>query len=196
MEKLNTLIFLWLNHFAGVSPVLDAVGILLAKYMPVVFAFWVLYWWFARGEEGRRIVLYVVESAALGLALNFVITSVYFHPRPFMLSLGKLLIPHAPETSFPSDHATLMLSMALTALCFHPTRRSGSVLLVLGLLGGLARVFCGLHFPLDIVGSLGVALIATALIMALARRLLPLNDRLLGVYEALAALVLPRQMRP
>lgn len=195
VEKMNIALFLWLNHFAGLSPLGDVVGMVMAKYMPLLFALWALYWWFARGKEGQRIVLYVAEATALGLTLNFIITTVYFHPRPFMLSLGTLLISHAPETSFPSDHATLMLTMALAALYFRPTRADGGVLLVWAFLGGMARVFCGLHFPLDIVGSLGVALVSTAVIVLFKAKLASLNARLLRLYDNWIGQRLPHHTR-
>ena len=46
-----------------------------------------------------------------------------------------------------------------------------------------ARVFCGLHFPLDIAGSLGVAVAATTGIYLARKRLEPLNAKILHVYD-------------
>ena len=57
-----------------------------------------------------------------------------------------------------------------------------SKLLVLGVIGGLARVFCGVHYPFDIVGSIVVSCIAFILTWLLKDYLKQLN---LIVFRAL-----------
>ncbi len=185
METLNYGLFSYINRFAGVNPVLDKVGVASASYMPLVFVLWAAYLWFTGTERERNIVLIVAYAAITGLLINYAITKMYFHPRPFMLHMGRLLIPHSQETSFPSDHATFMLSVALAASCFRRTRAAAGVLFVLGLVGGLSRVFCGLHFPLDIAGSLGVALVSSATICVLGHMLGKVNRRVLEMYDTM-----------
>lgn len=118
-----------------------------------------------------------------GLALNFVVTIFYFHPRPFMEGMGTLLVQHAAETSFPSDHTTLMLSIASTLVFFEQSRLPGIILLIPGHLGGLARVFCGLHFPLDILGSIAIALLSSVFIFRLRTHLSCLNDPVIRAFD-------------
>src|SRR5262245_1652010 len=60
------------------------------------------------GDEGRRSVALkscLVTFVALGL--NQLIGLVWQHPRPFALGLGHVYVPHAPDSSFPSDHMTV-----------------------------------------------------------------------------------------
>jgi len=179
-------LFMAINRFADTNPHLDSLARIVASYMPLIFLGWLAFLWFSRGKSNRAIVLYSVAAAVLGLLLNFVITKVYFHPRPFMIPVGKLLIPHGPETSFPSDHTTFMLSIAIILLYFRESRIGGVALFLLGLAGGFARVFCGLHFPLDIAGSFGVALIATGLVYLLRHALAKINNSILRGYDALS----------
>lgn len=161
IEDVNIALFKSINHLAGINPVLDYLGIITANYLPFIFILWLAYLGFRKEGAGKKIALYAGFSAAIGLLLNFLITSIYYHPRPFMLHLGTLLIRHTAETSFPSDHTTFMLSIAFLLIYYSETRVSGIVLSILGVVGGLARVFAGLHFPLDILGSIGVALTAS-----------------------------------
>ena len=65
-----------------------------------------------------------------------------------MIPVGTTLFPYAAETSFPSDHTTFMLSIALMMSYFKETRKIGIILAVLGLIGGLSRVFCRSTFPI------------------------------------------------
>ena len=163
IEDINIALFKSINHLAGINPVLDYLGIITANYLPFIFILWLAYLGFRKERAGKKIALYAGFSAAIGLLFNLLITSVYYHPRPFTLHLATLLIQHTAETSFPSDHTTIMLSIAFLLIYYRETRLSGIVLSILGLVGGLARVFAGLHFPLDILGSIGVALISSLL---------------------------------
>lgn len=149
-----------------------------------MFVLPLLYLWFGSRENGRNHALLAGYCALLALAVNFLITMVYFHPRPFMQGLGTLLIEHAPETSFPSDHTTAMLSCALMLLAFRSTRILGVVLTILGVAGGLARVFCGIHFPFDIFGSAIVAVLAVIIIKLLQNRLEAFNKYIFRLYDA------------
>ncbi len=164
VENINTAIFEYINQFAGSNLALDNIAVLTAKYMPFVFILWLLYLWLKHNNECKDIVLYSAYSAAFGLAINFLIGLFYYHPRPFMAYAVKLLIHHKPENSFPSDHTTFMLSIAFMLFYFKKTRASGLAMLILGLAGGIARVFCGVHFPMDIIGSLLVSLLASLVI--------------------------------
>src|SRR6202000_1244398 len=70
-----------------------------------------------RGEEGQRnLALRACIVAMLGVGANQLIGVVWQHPRPFMIGLGCTCLPHAPDSSFPSDHVTVFASVALTLL--------------------------------------------------------------------------------
>ncbi len=191
-EQLNNRLFLAINAGAGENQAVDGAARLVASYLPLAFIGVLIYLWLRPESERRRAALHAGYAASLALGVNLLITLTYFHPRPFMEGLGRELIPHAPETSFPSDHSTFMLAIASRLLLDRATRWWGVFLFPLGVLGGLARVFCGVHFPFDIAGSLVVGA-ATAAALWLARgRLTPLDkamSRLLG-------LLTPRCLRP
>jgi undecaprenyl-diphosphatase len=153
-----------------------------AKYIIYIFVIYLAYLWFVKSKY-RQEVLLVGYAPLLGLGLNFIITLFYFHPRPFMVPTGVLLIAHAPETSFPSDHTTLMFAVSLMLLTLKELRSKGMILFVLSFIGGLARVYTGLHFPMDIIGSLFVALVSTGLLLALKQYLIPVNRVLIAYFE-------------
>ncbi|MFM0220296.1 MULTISPECIES: phosphatase PAP2 family protein [Paraburkholderia] len=75
---------------------------------------------------------------------------------------------HARDSSFPSDHVTIIWCIALTLLSGQ-ARRFGLLTLLGGLAVAWARVFVGLHFPLDMVGAVAVAFAACALVAPLWR---------------------------
>lgn len=182
IERLNIVSFEYINNFAGVSPILDNFAIIIAEYLLFVFILWLGYLWFKKNKEYKSIALYSVYSAILGRLLNFLIAAFYYHPRPFMVHIGKVLIQHAADTSFPSDHTTFMLSTAFMLIYFKETRLSGILLSLFGFAGGLARVFCGIHFPMDLIGALGVALISSFIIHLSQSKLEILNRAIINSY--------------
>jgi undecaprenyl-diphosphatase len=98
-----------------------------------------------------------------------------------MIPTGELLIEHAPGTSFPSDHATILFAISLMFLTFRKLRIAGMISLILSFVVGFARVYAGLHFPMDIAGSLLVALFSVGLLSISKKYLIPLN-RMIIVY--------------
>jgi len=187
LNQLNRKLFIEINSFAGKSIFLDKTGIFLAQYLPFFFLLFLLYLWFC---GNKNLVLYSGYSVMFGLSLNLCITSFYFHPRPFMDKLGILLVNHAPETSFPSDHTTFMLSIAFMLLYFKETKTMGIILSILGILGGLSRIFCGLHYPFDIIGSIFVAIISSYVIFMLRKKLQKCNSQIINLYRIVLQLVL------
>ncbi len=163
LEQFNIALFILINQYAGINPILDSSAVLIAHYMPIPFIIGLLYF-FHKGNKYREITLLSIYAAVFGLAANVVIWHFYFHPRPFMIPVGTLLFPFPPYTSFPSDHTTFMLSIALIMIYFKETRKFGALFIILGLVGGFSRVFCGIHFPLDIFGGIIIAIIITAVI--------------------------------
>ena len=195
LNQININIFNSINYFAGSNAVLDKIGIFTAEYLPLIFILVLVFLWF-RNEEYKNLVLYCVYSVILGLSLNFLITLFYFHPRPFMDKIGVLLIKHAPETSFPSDHTTFMLSIAFMFLYFKKTRITGIILSVIALIGGTARVFAGIHYLFDIIGSLFVATLVGLIIFYSKSRLTKINDIILSIYSRITNNILFKMRQP
>lgn len=159
MEAMNSVLFGLINGSDQSPQYLQFLGFIGANAAPFIALLVIaIYWVVAHDKRGpTRVVIRAVVAATLGLGVNQVIGWLWFHPRPFMIGLGHQLITHAPDSSFPSDHATLIFSMALAFMLDGPTRIWAAILMVVGLFCAWARVFAGIHFPIDMAGSLLVA---------------------------------------
>jgi len=93
--------------------------------------------------------------------MSYIISIFYYHSRPFVNNLGMQLVEHAPDSSFPSDHTTFIFSIAIVLLFNKSTRVIGAVLCLLSIVSGLSRVFVGVHYPLDILGAVLVAIFSS-----------------------------------
>jgi undecaprenyl-diphosphatase len=154
--NLNGAIFDRLNDdLAGRWVALDDLMKFAATYLIYVIAAIALASWFARfgSGENRRIAVYsAVISAAIAVGIAALISSNYDHPRPFM-NRGDvvLLIHHAADSGFPSDHATAAFALAAGIGLYRP--RFGIALLVLACLVAVGRVFVGVHYPGDVAAG-------------------------------------------
>lgn len=198
IETWNESAFLAVNADAQSSPFAIMLAQLLANWSVDLAAMLMIVAWVRRGKAARIAILDGGFAALIGLGIAQGIVAVWHHPRPFEIGLGHQYLAHAAEASFPSDHATLLFSLGL-ALLIRPAMRSlGVGLLFLGGVVAWARVYLGVHFPLDMLGAFGVALVATWVIgrveKPLHRRLYPL---FLSAYETvLRRLGLPRSVFP
>lgn len=198
MLSLNNHLFLLLNASAGASPLLVTAAAVIASklvYAPPILlvALWV---W---GEPERRAGLAAAGiAAALALGANQIVGLLWYEPRPFMIGLGRTLMAHAPENSFPSDHTTFMLTVGLALIATRAAPTWGKVTSAFALLVAWARIYLGLHFPLDMLASALIAClfggVAVLLGAPIQRWLMPIADR---IYEELLdALRLPSRAFP
>ena len=147
--------------------------------------------WLLGNVHQRSAAVRAVCVAMLALGFNQLIGLVWMHPRPFMIGLGHAFIEHAPDSSFPSDHATLFASVALTFLMAR-LWRCGALVAVAGVAIAWARVRIGVHFPLDMAGAVGVACVAYAIVAPLWTRA---GDALMRLLIALYRKVLSWPIR-
>ena len=173
MENLNRTFFVYINGLAG-NPFWDGLNCFVATISPYIYALFLVVF-YLRGK--REQALYAFYCALFALTINLLITFFYFHPRPFMVGLGRALLKHSPETSFPSDHATLAFSISLYFL-LEKEWRTGFPLFLFALFTGFARVYVGIHFPLDIIGSMLISMLAAIMIYNYKNKFILLKSRL------------------
>jgi undecaprenyl-diphosphatase len=198
MLTINNQVFRLLNAAVDAFPTLVYVAELVASSLidliPVLLvALWV---W---GQPARRSGLVATSiAAALALGANQIVGLFWYEPRPFMVSLGRTLVAHVPENSFPSYHTTFILTIGIALMTTRAAPTWGKVVSVLGVVVAWARIYLGPHFPLDMLASALIASLfgaSAALPISVVRRwIMPMADR---IYEvALDMLRLPPRIFP
>ncbi len=198
MLAMNNQLFLLINAGPDASPtIVYAAELIAAKLIYLTPLLLVSLWiW---GSPPRRAGLAACAiAAALALGANQFVGLLWFEPRPFMIGLGRALVAHAPENSFPSDHATFILTVGFALFATRAAPTWGKVVIASGTLVAWARIYLGLHFPVDIIASTLIAalfgIIAALLAPLLQRCIIPVIE---SVYEgALKALRLPPRVFP
>ena len=160
MENLNHALFLLLNAPAQPHALMLSVATFFAEYaIWVIPAFLGISWLYGK-PRSRRVLLEAAASGFAGLLINQIIGMLWQHPRPFMIGLGHTFLFHAADSSFPSDHLTLLWSVAFSLLMHRSPRTAGIALSFLGIPLAWARIYLGVHFPLDMLGAALVALLS------------------------------------
>ena len=183
LNSLNDRLFMLINAGAHPPPALLDSGLFCAEWLvPLTVALFVLLWVRLTHPERRTALITATAVMLIGLGVNQVLGALYFHPRPFMIGLGHQFLPHPADNSFPSDHATFMWSLGFSLLALRRLRGWGVALTLGGFAVAWARIYVGVHFPLDMFGSfcvaLGVALLARPLHRPIARWAEPFFDTL------------------
>ena len=189
MYNINQELFLTINNYATTNHDIDFIMISFAKYIPYIFIGLLFYLWFSNKQNEA---LYAGYTTTLGVTINSMIGLFYFHPRPFMDNLGVALLSHKAENSFPSDHTTFVVSIAFMLLTFKQTRIIGVVASILALWCGVARVYCCVHYPFDIAGSIVVSIVAVTIIKLLSSKLSGLNIFIISLYNKILEIIYDR----
>ena len=157
MEQLNQTLFLLLNAPAQPNASTLALAIFFAQYAIWVIPAAVGFGWLRGNERTRKLLLEATASGVVGLLISQIIGMAWLHPRPFMIGLGHTFLAHAPDASCPSDHLTLLWAVAFSFVAHRRARMVGLALALLGLPVAWARIYVGVHFPLDMAGAALVA---------------------------------------
>ena len=137
---------------------MDAVIIFGATYLIVFVALGSALALAFAGERRARLVYTLAVALPLGYALARLAGVFFAHNPPFAEQGFEPLVPHAVDNSFPSDH--VVVGGVFASLAFLTDRRFGLALWALTLLVGLSRALAGLHYGIDVLASVLLALAA------------------------------------
>ena len=151
-SELNLSLFSWINA----SPEANNTSIHFAIFIAndLLYCMILLFAWFwLRGNyDTKKQILKAFIFTSIAILISQCISQVYYHPRPFVMEVGRTLIYHAPNGSFPSDHMLIFSTIAFSYL-FSVQRKLGIFLLGMAWLVAWSRVYLGVHFPLDMLGA-------------------------------------------
>lgn len=155
-----------IHSLAGTSKVLDWVAIFCGQFLPYLVVIALIIGILAQRPWRRRLTIFFFAGLSVILARGIVQTLInYFFPidRPFVARGFEPLISFPELPSFPSGHAVIFFSLA-TVVFLQLSSRWGIVMYLFATLIGVARVFIGLHYPIDIIGGAVIGMLIPLLL--------------------------------
>ncbi|WP_282004087.1 phosphatase PAP2 family protein [Veillonella denticariosi] len=150
---MNYELFQTINNLAGHYYLLDTTMIFIVKYIAEFFAVLILCLLclgiYYKDKIIVRNVLHTIIFLGIALSAHAIIGFLSQEPRPFVSHTVTLLVPHTPDSSFPSTHAMGMTAIGLSVYSVY--KGLGTTLLSGTIITGIAKVFVGHHYPMDII---------------------------------------------
>lgn len=164
---MNEAIFNFLFSLTHRSPFFDSLTVFIAQdliWLWVAILIFIAVLSLRRHHFTFEAMAFVLIATIASWSVSEFLKMVFATKRPFMdLPVGSTLLSYVNGSdAFPSSHATFLFALAV-ALYFY-NRTLGTISLVIAVLVSLARVATGLHWPVDILGGLTLALVVTLLL--------------------------------
>lgn len=159
---LNSRIFFKINGLVGKSKLLDSFGRAGAEWVMVAMIGWYTVAVLVDRMPDRRMVLvplvFLGVTWCVGWGVNLLLALSVREHRPYVSypQAKTLFKPMMSWKSFPSDHSMTAFIILFTSSMF--SLPGSWALLPLALWVVWGRLYAGVHYPLDILGGLGVAI--------------------------------------
>lgn len=157
----NTELFFQIFNLNGQNAILDKLMLFGATDLIYITFAMVLILGIREGIREKKSFLLIILALPVAVLLIKIIHLFFYESRPFVTFN---LLPYAPESqdaSFPSRHATISAVIAFAYTYFKSKWTLLFLFIMLWI--GVARIFVGVHYPLDVLGGFITAIISLML---------------------------------
>lgn len=164
-------LFQAINGLAGRYPFLDYLGIFFAEYLGYVLIL-IIAILLIKNFKGSFKMAAGALAAAILARFGFValIRAIIPKARPFIENSVNLLLNQEASSSFPSGHAAAFF--AASTVVYYFNKKLGIAFLIASCFISIFRVFCGVHWPSDILAGALVGLVSGWLTIKIFKRVL------------------------
>lgn len=165
---MEAFIFRAINNLALKSVWLDSLGIFFAIYFPYILAFSLLLFLMFDYKKYRLLILQSFIAGFLARGIAEIIRLFLDRPRPFVnnqinfLHINSL-IENINSRSFPSGHASFFFGISVVLFVYN--KKLGIIFFLASFLISISRIYCGIHWPLDIAGGFIVGIFSGILVL-------------------------------
>ena len=147
---MNAMIFQAINKVANTSKAIDFIGLFFADYLLYIagVAFIVILFI----KKTRLMAISIAVSVFLArIIIAEPIKRIFHIARPYISidNVKKIINENGDYSSFPSGHTTIFFAIAMAIFYFN--KKWGIAAFVVATLVGIARIYVGVHWPIDVV---------------------------------------------
>lgn len=183
-------LFLWINGLAGHIGFIDDIfkGLASDYFFIVATGLVLVALWFGVREANLRqktqkIVLAALASIGITQVFVIILNAIFTRTRPFDELTVNLLFYQPTDSSFPSNAIAIVTAAAVAV--FFINRKAGWLLICFVALYSLARVYVGIHYPLDVLGGAAIGGFTALLMVGLFKLIEPLSSLVLKLLRNL-----------
>ena len=185
IEKFNLSLFNSINASDNALDFTISFAIFIANDLFYIVILLMFLAWFKGSFDTKKQIVKATVFTIVAFLISQVISSFFYYPRPFVLDVGRTIIEHSPNGSFPSDHMLFFSTIAFSYI-FSKQKAVGYVFLAFAFLVAWSRVYLGVHYPMDMAGALIIAVLLNFVGLSLWRSYgFHLVSMILKVYEFL-----------
>ena len=162
----NLYLFQKINGLALHSHFFDLTGIFFAKYCGYLLILLIALFFLLRIRRIKQylgLLLEMLLSVFVSrIILTEIIRKIFPSARPFVAHKVNLLLSHAATNSFPSGHTAFFFALSTTIYFYN--KKLGWLFFAFSFLIGVGRIFCGVHWPVDILGGIFIGVLSGILV--------------------------------
>ena len=176
-------LFFWINGIAGKVPILDWLMKLIGDdyFIVTIMALILLGLWFgfrsaAQGESNQKAVLRAAGAVGLAsIAIHFFTNYGPDRLRPYdaFPDLVNLITYARTDPSFPSESAAVSFAFA-SSVWLMKKGRVAVAMFLMAVLISFARVYVGIHYPLDVFAGVVIGILSSLAALGILRIIEPL----------------------
>ena len=153
-----------INSWVGQNVWLDRLLVFSANNLGYIILGLVIVVCLLNSNKFKEIIVLSLGSAVVArFGIVALVRYFYYVPRPFLvLQNVRQLLDHDAESSFPSGH--MAFYFALATVLYRYNKKAGIAAFGLSGLMGFARIFVGVHWPLDIITGVVVGVVTALLV--------------------------------
>ncbi len=169
LNNIDFYIFQQINNWAGQWAWIDMLGIFFAKYFGYILVFCLFLFLIKNSKKYWQMVWQAIFAGIISrLVFTEIIRWIFPKSRPFIENNVNLLLNHTNSSAFPSGHAAFYF--AISSVIYFYNKKIGILFFTASFLICLARVFCGIHWPLDILAGVLLGIFSGWLIIKIFKK--------------------------
>ena len=181
-------ILLWLNGLVGRIPLFDELMSVIGDdfFIVTCMALSVIALWFgarslSQRKRNQRAVIASAFAVVLVCLWILLLTDIIQRPRPSEVHAINLLGYLRVDPSFPSEFAAVAFAFATPV--WIENRKAGIAIGCLAFLWCFGRVYCGIHYPLDILAGALIGILTAFLVSKLLNKISSIPNSIIRFFE-------------